>query len=702
VARERMSCRIDGLDCIDCAKKLETSLSEMEGVEEAKVSYTLGTLTLEMDPERVSREDVDRHLGRFGYRAVEEDLASLSDVIDWREPKVLATILSGVLLGAGIVVQLSSFDPLLYRALFLAGIVVGGTQIVRKGVAALMDRYLDINFLMTIAIVGAVVIDEWAEANSIVFLFSLAELLESLSVARTRRSITSLVELAPKRAHLVHDGEERDSDVEQLKVDDVIVVRPGERVPADGTVVAGSSELDESTITGESRSVNKEEGAKVFAGTLNLTGSLEVRVDKLHEDTVLVRIVHMVEEAEGLKAPTEQFIDRFARYYTPTVVLSAFLIATLPYLLFNEDLEEWFYRSLVLLVISCPCALVLSTPISVFSAIAGGARKGVLFKGGLFLERMGQARAIAFDKTGTITRGRPRVEEVIPLGGHDSTEVLRMAASAENRSEHHLARAVMEAARHEDVRWKRPDDFVSHPGKGVIASVDGKRVFSGSPHFFEEQGIDISDHRNLLEEKASEGKTPILVGTEDGIVGLLTLRDLPRPEAKAVISRLKGLGMEKIVMLTGDDEKVARLIANDLGFDEYHARLLPEEKVEVIDSLSKTHEGLIMVGDGVNDAPALARADVGVAMGVAGTDIALESADVALMGDDLHSLVHGIEIGRKAARIIRINVLAALAIKMTFFTLAFPGLVTLWMAILIGDLGTSLGVILNSMRLIKG
>jgi Cd2+/Zn2+-exporting ATPase len=394
-------------------------------------------------------------------------------------------------------------------------------------------------------------------------------------------------------------------------------------------------------------------------------------------------------------------VDRFARYYTPVVVMVAVLVMIMPTLLFSQPFEAWFYRGLVLLVISCPCALVISTPVSVVSAITGATKKGILFKGGAYLERMGQISVVAFDKTGTITRGRPEVEEIIPLNEYSQEEVLRVASSAENRSEHHLARAVMAKAKELEVRALETESFEAISGKGVSAIVLGKRVYAGSAQFFRDRGIDISKHEDLIREKNKEGKTVIVVGTEKEAMGILTIRDIPRPEAKETIAQLKSLGIKKVVMLTGDDDQVAESIAKELGIDEYKARLLPEEKVRAVEEYQQKYGPIIMVGDGVNDAPALARAEVGVAMGVAGTDIALEAADVALMGDDLRTLVYGIRLSRKAAEVIKQNVSISLFVKILFFALVFPGLITLWLAILIGDLGTSFGVITNALRLAR-
>ncbi|MBM4237690.1 MAG: cadmium-translocating P-type ATPase, partial [Euryarchaeota archaeon] len=614
---------------------------------------------------------------------------------------LVATAASGVLFAAGIASEVLAHDLNLHYFLYTGAILVGGYYIARRGVAAVVEKYLDINMLMVVAVAGSVAIGAWTEGAAIVFLFSLAEVLESFSIARTRRSISELMDFAPNQALVKRNGSEDYYDVNDVSVGDIVIVRPGERIPMDGVVTKGESSVDEAPVTGESKPAGKRTGDVVFAGTLNMGGYLELSVTKVFKDTVISKIVQLVEEAEGKKAPTERLVDKFARYYTPTVVSVAVLIMILPTLLFQAPFEEWFYRGLVLLVISCPCALVISTPVSVVSAITGATKRGVLFKGGAYLERMGQISVVAFDKTGTITRGKPQVEEIVPLNGYSPTEVLRVAASAENRSEHHLARAVMAKAGELQIKAEETEAFEAVSGKGVTAVVLGKRVFAGSPHFFRENGIDLSKHAELIETKNREGKTVILVGTEKEVMGMLTVRDTPRPEAKEVIAELKALGIKKVVMLTGDDEQVARSVATELGIDEYRARLLPEDKVKAVEEYQSLYGPLIMVGDGVNDAPALARAEVGVAMGVAGTDIALEAADVALMGDDLKALAYGMRLSRRAARVIKQNVAVSLGVKMLFFALALPGLITLWLAILIGDLGTSFGVVSNAMRLVR-
>lgn len=686
------------MDCIECAKKLEKAVLALDGVTGVRVSYTLGKLNVEGKKNQLDRKDVVRTVERLGYKVRADEEPELAGFFSWQNRRLVVTIVSGILFVIGVVSEFVLHEPLLYYPAYSLAIITGGYYIARRGIASIYERYLDMNVLMMVAVVGAVLISAWEEAASIVFLFSLAEVLESYSVARTRRSITELMDFMPRKVLVRRGKEEITIDATDVQVGDVAVVKPGQRIPVDGEVIKGGSSVDESAVTGESVPVTRGPGDAVFSGTLNGQGAMEIMVTKRYQDTVIAKIVQLVEDAESTKAPTERFIDRFSRYYTPAVVLIAIATMFLPTLLFSAPLEEWFYRGLVLLVISCPCALVISTPVSVVSAISGGARRGVLFKGGLYLERMGRIKVVAFDKTGTLTQGRPKVEEVIPLDGATVLEVLKVAASAENRSEHHLARAIIERAREENVDIVEAQGFTALHGKGVAIIFQERRVFTGSPQFFRELKVDLSAVEDRIAELSAQGKTVILVGPEDGLMGMITVRDLPRKESREVVDGLKAMGL-RVVMLTGDDLRVAEGVAADLGIEEFRARLLPQDKVRAVDELQAKYGPLLMVGDGVNDAPALAKAEIGVAMGVAGTDVALETADVALMSDDLHSLLYGMRLSRRAAGVIRQNVSVSLIVKLALTILAFPGLVTLWMAILIGDLGVSLAVIGNALRL---
>ena len=692
-----MAFSVEGMDCVECAKKIEKAVLSLDGVRRVRVSYTLGKLHVEADRGKVTEDDIRGVLRRLGYGFRSED-APLEEFFSLSNKRLLVTIASGVLLAIGAVGEFILDEMLLYLTAYGAAIIVGGYYIAIRGVASIRQRYLDMNVLMIIAVIGAVLIRSYEEAASIVFLFSLAELLESFSVARTRRSISQLLDFSPRTARLLREGKEESVDVTDVRVGDVAIVRPGERIPVDGEVLRGESSVEESAVTGESVPVAKVKGDAVFGGTLNGSGTLDVRVTKRFEDNVISKIVQLVEGAEATKAPSERFVDRFARYYTPVVITIAVATMFLPTVVFGQPLVEWFYRGLVILVISCPCALVLSTPVSVVSAISGGARRGVLFKGGLYLERMNDVKVVAFDKTGTLTTGRTVVEDIVPFDGYSAREVLKIAASAENRSEHHLARAVIERARSEDIEFEEGTSFQAFTGKGVGIQILDRVVYAGSPNFFMERGIDLSEWDALIEKRTTAGATVILVGGEDEMMGLMTIRDTPRPEAKAVVQGLKDMGI-KVVMLTGDAMPVAEKVAKELGIDDYRAGMLPEDKLAAVDEYRQRYGTLLMAGDGINDAPALAKADIGMAMGVAGTDVALEAADVALMGDDLRSLLFSVSLGRSARKVIKQNIATSLLVKLVLTIFVFPGVVTLWIAILIGDLGVSLAVILNALRL---
>jgi Zn2+/Cd2+-exporting ATPase len=683
------------MDCIECARKIEKAVLDIDGVQRVRISYTMGKLDVEAD--RDVSAAITHTLERLGYGVGKGEIG-YEEFFTLTNRRLMTTVIAGVFFALGLVSDLVLHQPALFYTFYALTLVVSGYYIARRGIASIYERYLDMNVLMLIAVAGAVLISAFEEAASIVFLFSVAEMLESYSVAKTRRSISELIDFAPKRAQVRRGGQEINVDVRDVELGDIAIIRPGERVSMDGEIVEGGSSVDESPVTGESVPMVKTVGDLVFGGTLNGSGYLEVKVTKHFEDMVIQKIVQLVEEAETNKAPTQRFIDRFARVYTPIVITMAMLTMVVPTLLFGAPFVEWFYRGLVLLVISCPCALVISTPVSVVSAISGGARRGVLFKGGLFLERMGQIRVVAFDKTGTLTEGRPRVEEIVSFNGCSEREVLKIAASAENRSEHHLARAILNKAMEEKVPVEEVRSFQAIHGKGISVVILERRILAGSPALFREMNVDLSKYERMIDERSASGRTVILVGAEDELMGMLTISDQPRAEAKEVVDGLKAMGI-KVVMLTGDDQRVAERIASRLGIEEYRARLLPKDKVQAVDEFQAKYGPILMVGDGVNDAPALAKAEVGVAMGVAGTDVALEASDIALMGDDLRALLYGIRLSRRSATVIRENVVVSLTAKLLLAALTFPGLVTLWLAILVGDLGLSLVVIANALRL---
>jgi Cd2+/Zn2+-exporting ATPase len=620
----------------------------------------------------------------------------------WRRREAIFTGISGALLALGLVLSLLTLDPTLLvlfgrtfalsTVLYLASVFFGAYHFARKGLYALKTLSLGINFLMSLAILGAIVIEEYVEAASLAFLFSLAELLEEFSVERARRSLRELIKLAPREARVRRNGEELLCPIEEIAVGEVCIVKPGERIALDGQVLSGSSFVNQAPITGESVPVEKRPGDEVFAGTINYDGYLEITVTKRAKDTTLARIIHLVEEAEAQKAPSERFVDRFARYYTPGVVLVALLVATVPAIFFGAAFSEWFSRALALLVIACPCALLISTPVSIISAITSAARHGVLIKGGVYLEELGQIQTIVFDKTGTLTTGQLTVTDIIPTDSISPTEVLRIAAALERKSQHPIAQAIVRAYEERAAGEPLPDaqEFTSLTGQGVQAKLDGTLYRVGRLQLFNADGLAL----------ASQAKTVIGVGTPDRLLGLIALADSIRPQAHQTVQRLKDLGID-VVMVTGDNEAAARAVAQHVGITHYHAGVFPDQKVHEIEHLRSEYGHVAMVGDGVNDAPALAAASVGIAMGAVGSDAALETAHVALMGDDLSKLPYLIELSRRTRRVIQQNIFFSILTKLTLGLGVFPGYVTLVLAVLVGDMGASLAVTGNALRLAR-
>ena len=748
------------MDCPTCAGKVETSLDRVDGVLEHSLQPTTGTASVTYDPGRVSRADLVAAVEAAGYEVVDDDgtdageadggpeVAPATEV--WTSPRAIKTWIGAVLVSLGLLLEfvvtagnvpvasvlgygLTSAD-----VLFIGAVVVSGYPVVRGGYYSAKNRSLDIDLLMGTAIIAATGIGYFVEAATLAVLFSVAELLEDYSMDRARDSLRELMELSPEEATVKRDGTEVTVPADEVEVGDLVAVRPGEKIPLDGVVREGTSAVDESPITGESVPVDKAAGDEVFAGSINEAGYLEVEVTSRAADSTLSRIIEMVQGAQAEKTETEQFVDRFAGYYTPVVVVLAILTAAVPPLVidgtatvtvagythaFAGGWETWFIRGLTLLVIACPCAFVISTPVSVVSGITSAAKNGVLIKGGTHLETMGDVDAIALDKTGTLTKGELSVTDVVPLGERTTDQVLRFAAGLERRSEHPIAEAIIEratAAGLDDL--PEPSGFESLPGRGVRAEVDGETVYAGKPALFADLGLSLAEGRRATDGGAlstgadgpagtaeapedvvaaleQAGKTVILVGTEDDLFGVIAIADELRPGSPEAVERLQALGVDRVVMLTGDNEGTARAIAEQVGVDEYRAELLPEEKVGAVESLQATNGTVAMVGDGINDAPALATADVGVAMGAAGTDTALETADVALMGDDIGRLPYLYALSNRANGVIRQNIAASLAVKALLAVGVPLGLVTVAVAVVVGDMGMSLGVTGNAMRL---
>lgn len=600
------------------------------------------------------------------------------------------------MLAVGCVANLVSTTPAWSAPLFLGAVVAGAVFPARRAWDSLRRGALDINALMVIAVAGAIVIGEWEEAAMVVFLFAVAQWLESRSLDRARAAIRSLLDLAPPEAR-VHDAAgERMVGLDGVRLGQTMVVRPGERIPLDGTVLDGASEVNQAPITGESLPVEKSVGDDVFAGTINGHGALSVAVTRRRDDTTLARIVHLVESAQKQRAPVQQFIDRFAAWYTPAVVALALLVAVVPIVL-GLPASTWVYRALVLLVVACPCALVISTPVSMVSALAAAARNGVLIKGGASLERLAGVSRLAFDKTGTLTLGEIRVTAVVPAPGVGEDELLWTAAAIESRSEHPIARGIVAAALERSGSVGPATAVRAIPGMGVEGVVDGRAIVCGTPRLFRDRGALTAEAADRVETLMAGGLSPVLVSRDGAIIGLLGMADTERSTAREVIGDLRRNGIDRVTMLTGDHEPAARAIAERVGLDDVQAGLLPADKVAAVTAL-RAGGPVAMVGDGINDAPALAAADVGIVMGTMGSGAAIETADVALMTDDLAKIPYAIRLSRATLANVRANVAIAIGLKAAFVLAAALGVATLWMAVL-ADTGASVIVIANALRL---
>ena len=584
-------------------------------------------------------------------------------------------------------------------ALALLAILSGGLPTYKKGLIALRNRNLNMNALMSLAVTGAILIGQWPEAAMVMFLFALAEIIEVKTMDRARNAIRGLMDLAPETATVRQpDGSWKEVPAKSIELGAIIRVRPGERIALDGDVVSGSSTVNQSPITGESLPVEKTENDPVFAGTINESGSLEYRVSALAANTTLARIIHAVEAAQSSRAPTQRFIDRFARVYTPVVFAVALAVAVVPPLVFGLVWSEWVYKALVLLVVACPCALVISTPVTIVSGLATAARKGILIKGGVYLEGGHKLAILALDKTGTITHGKPEQTDFMVFDG-DESRVRQLAVSLADRSDHPVSKAIARASQGVDLIPFAVADFAAVPGRGVRGEIDGQLYQLGNHRLINELGLMTSQLEERLDKLESQGKTVVMLATESEVLALFAVADTVKETSRLAIAELHKLGV-KTMMLTGDNQHTAEAIARQVGIDEARGNQLPEDKLGTIELLlSPTHK-VGMVGDGINDAPALARADIGFAMGAAGTDTAIETADVALMDDDLRKIPTFLRLSRTTANILTQNIVLALGIKAVFIVLTFTGHTTMWMAVF-ADMGASLLVIFNGLRLLR-
>lgn len=691
--------RITDMDCADCAGSIEHVLGRLPGVISLSVSYAAEKMRVEYDVTLISHDEIVARVHAMGYRIEEEKAESWLD----RHWELLLAVSSGVFLVMGYVGETwLALPPTAAVALYALAYLTGGYDAARHGVHAALNLRFDIDVLMVVAAVGAAVLNNWAEGALLLFLFSLGHALEHYATGRARRAIAALGQVTPKTARRRRNGVETEVPVEQLERGDVVVVRTGERIPIDGQIVDGSSAVDESPITGESIPAEKTRGDDVFAGSLNGDGSLEVEVTRLARDTTLARVVQMVEEAQTQKSPTQQFTEKFERIFVPVVLAGVVAVIVLPPVSGWLTWSDSFLRAMTILVAASPCALAIATPAAILAGIAQAARNGVLIKGGVHLEMLGRLTAMAFDKTGTITRGEPEITDISPYADTSRDDLLRITAAVESRSSHPLAQTVVASASRAGLELPNVDDVNSITGRGVEAMLGGQHVQIGNLDLFAgEVGSSLpDDFVERVTRLQQDGKTTMVITRDGQPLGVIALADRPREQAKRTLQRLRGMGMNRLIMLTGDNERVAAAISREVGLTDYRASLLPEEKVSAVKEYLGQFGHVAMVGDGVNDAPALTTSSVGIAMGAGGTDVALETADVALMADDLSKLPFAVGLGRQTRAIIRQNLVVSLGVIASLIPVALFGLAGIGVAIIFHE-GSTLLVVANALRLLR-
>ncbi|QLC88002.1 MULTISPECIES: heavy metal translocating P-type ATPase [Priestia] len=686
---------IEGMDCAACANTIVNHLKTVPAVKDVRVNFSTGKAQIEHDNEA---DDIIKEVSKAGYTATLVTSSRQSAESRHHKGQNGPIVFSGILIALGFIGSHTGIASYMTTVLYAIAMIVSGYKPAKSAYYGIKSRSLDMNVLMTVAALGAAVIGEWLEGATVVWLFALGVALQTRSIEQTRNSIRGLMDLAPSEAWVKENGQLIKKAAEDISIGTTIVVKPGDRIPLDGEIINGESSINQAPITGESIPVDKVIGDAVYAGTINESGSLEIKVTKLVEDTTISKIIHLVEEAQEKKAPTQAFVDKFATIYTPIVFILALFIMVIPPL-FDGAWSEWFYKGLELLVVACPCALVISTPVAIVSAIGNAAKNGVLIKGGTFLEKAGAINAIAFDKTGTLTEGKPAVSEVVSLAAEEN-QLLAITKTLEDYSNHPIARAIVDYAAEKKVDSLQGSNFKILTGKGVQATIQETVYYAGNAKLFSDLGTPLSHCWSHIEKLQNEGKTIIIVGTAKSVLGIISVADTIRHTTVSALESLKQNGMQQIVMLTGDNEGTAKMIASESRVDRYFADLLPEDKVKAIQQLQ--HEGYqtAMVGDGINDAPALATADLGIAMGGAGTDTAMETADIVLMADNLEKLPHTMKLSRKALAVIKQNIWFSIIVKVIALAFIFPGWLTLWIAVL-SDTGAALLVILNSLRLLK-
>ncbi len=693
--------RVEGLSCTNCAAKFEKNVSQIPKVTDAKVNFGAGKISIEGEATIAEIEAA----GAFENLKVQSE-HDTEPRIETKEPFVKRNwnlLVSLFLIILALVSQVvNGEDALLTEGLFILAIIIGGFSLFKEGFSDLFKLDFSMESLMTIAIIGAAIIGEWTEGSIVVILFAISEALERFSMDKARQSIRSLMDIAPKEALIRRNNVEQMINVSKIEVGDIMIIKPGQKIAMDGQVIKGHSSVNQAAITGESVPIEKNINNDIFAGTINEEGALEVKVTKHVNDTTIAKIIHLVEEAQGERAPAQAFVDKFAKYYTPTIMVIAALIVIVPPLFFNGDWNTWLYQGLSLLVVGCPCSLVISTPVSIVSAIGNSAKNGVLVKGGIYLEEIGGLKAIAFDKTGTLTKGTPTVTDFTTVDSKDEEKYFSIITALESYSQHPLASAILKEADNRAISYKSVvvDEFTSITGKGIQGNIEGITYLVGSPKLFESILTDNSKIIETYQRLQQQRKTAMLLGTDKQILAVIAVADELRESSKAVIEKLHDLGIEHTIMLTGDNATTAQSIGKQTGVTEIKGDLMPQDKLDCIKSLKETYGKVAMVGDGINDAPALAASTVGIAMGGAGTDTALETADVALMGDDLQKLPFIVKLSRQTLRIIKQNITFSLGIKLLALLLVVPGWLTLWIAIL-ADMGATILVTLNGLRLMK-
>lgn len=688
---QHMSLHVKGMDCSDCATIIEHALMRLEGVIAAKVSYTGSQLRLEFDSNIITYKKITKKIAKYGYKLSDQNETKTW----WQENRELAiSLFSGALLLLSWIID--KYNPSLGTTLAIAAFVFAGWLTFRDSLQTIMQKRFDIDVLMLFAAIGAATMGLWAEGALLLFLFSLGHSLEHRAMDRARRAVKALADLAPKTALINRNGIEQEVPVETLQLDDVVIIKPGQHIPVDGMILNGTTTVDQAPITGESIPVDKQAEDSVFAGTINGEGNIQVSVTKLTENTTLNRMVRMVLEADTQKSPTQRFTDQFVKYFVPSVLILVVGFIFIPPLVFNMAWGDAFYRAMSILVAASPCALAIATPAAILSGVARAAQKGVLIKGGMHLENLGRIKAIAFDKTGTLTQGKPEVQSILTLNGNEES-LLTIAASLERLSTHPLAKAIVDLAEQRELTLLAVENMQSITGKGLSGQLNEKTVYVGSLRLFDNIPTEVEASVNELE---SSGYTTMIVKHGDEWLGIIGLADTVRIESAEAIKDLLAAGLEKTIMLTGDNSAVANAVAKKVGVSEVRANLLPEDKLTEITQLEKDLGYIAMVGDGINDAPAMARATVGIAMGGAGTDVALEASDVALMADDLNQLPFAIGLSRSAQKIIRQNLAISLSVVAFLLVATMTGFAGLGLAVTIHE-GSTLVVVANALRLLR-